>query len=229
MVERTYDQHLSADDRSSQPIETGALSESATSAYDRNGMNIGNLQRTSESAALILAGAEQDLQIVDHSGKEISPSKTKFRSALDGDPSGEVQQRIIDGMQRRIDEGADHKTSRWQDGAVTRVDHHDQSITYMDPHGDSVRQNADGSKIFGKVRNPADFDGHSSDPQLELERRVHNGDKNNYVKSETGDGRNVTYNFNDGTKLAMDRMTGKLEFTDKKGNSWTIDDRSAKT
>lgn len=58
---------------------------------------------------------------------------------------------------------------------------------------------------------------------------MHNGDKNNHVNSETGDGRNVTYNFNDGTKLIMDRMTGKLEFTDKKGNSWTIDDRSAKT
>lgn len=216
MVERSYDVHLAADIIRAHSRDNTAIVDSATGAYERQGYESSKASRTaSESGGFILAGLDSDFQIVDYS------AKAKFRSARDSDPSGEIQQRVLDGMQRRIEEGPDHKTSRWQDGAVTRVDHHDQSLTYMDPSGDAMRQNADGSMVAGKIKNPAGFDGRSSDPQLELERRVHNGDRNAYTKSETQDGRNVTYKFNDGTSLFMDRLSGKLTFMDKQGNSWT--------
>lgn len=146
----------------------------------------------------------------------------KFRSANQDDPSGEIQTRILyEGNHRKVvNEPDGSKTSRWADGAVTRVGA-DQSVTYMDPSGDVVRQNGDNSIVHGHVKDPKNFDGKSSDPQLELERRVWNGKPGDYEATEHGNTK--TYKFKDGTTLEMNRATGKMTYTDAHGNTWTRD------
>jgi hypothetical protein len=228
LMANTSHETFEATAHSVSPDAGGRINEIAATAYEPNPTSGANPYRASEETLMKTAqylgmGNGNDFEIVDGSasGGHHSSHKEKFRPASQGDPMGEVQQRILDGMKRTVEDVPDHKTSRWADGAVTRVDHHDQSVTYMDPSGDAVRQNSDGSMVYGQIKNPATFDGKSSDPQLELERRVHNGNKSDYEKTESPDGRSVNYKFDDGTSLAMDRMTGKLTYTDKNGNKWT--------
>lgn len=147
--------------------------------------------------------------------------KGKFRPASNGDPGSEHITRLQEGMKHRDVDTPEHKTSYWADGAVTQTDHKQQCNTYMDPSGDAMRQNADGTVVRCHIKDPKHYDGHSFDPEKERMDRIMNGKEGvDYTKTVSPDGRHTSYKFKDGTSMEADNLTNKVSFTDKQGNVW---------